>query len=346
MQSNVIGTFDTATMLQSINATPRPKTFLRERVFGGRQTEFETTYVIAEFMKNKRHMAPFVSRYIAGKTQGKQPFTTSAYTPPRLAPMQSFNGEEAFQRAPGEVIGGSGSPDQRMAAMIARELTAQDWGLTRREEWMIAQMLGTGKIPIVGEGISDEIDLNHTLTDTLAGTAVWGGTTSDPIANLRTWKRDVIKASGLTPDTAILGEDAADALLSDSKVLSMLDNRNSEYGRLTSQNLPNGAEYLGNLVGIDLFAYPEWYVDETTNTEKSMIPEKAAIIFPSAERNPGAEMLYGAYLNVKDGTTYVGARIPREWVEEGPNQRFIQVQSYPLPFVPDVDSWLIATVLL
>lgn len=343
--SNLIGTFDTAEMLTAINATPRPKRFLRERLFGGRERTFETTYVMAEFMKNKRHMAPFVSRYIAGKAQGKQPFTSSAYTPPRLAPMQVFNGEEAFERGIGEVIGGSSSPEERMALTYAREMTAQDHGLTRREEWMIAKMLGTGKIPIVGEGVKDEIDLTHTLTDTLAGTAVWGGTTSNPINNLRYWKRVIIQKSGLTADTAVLGDDAADALLSDATVREMLDNRNSEYGRMMSQDLPNGAEYLGNLAGIDLFNYPEWYIDDETGLETAMIPAKAAIIFPSASRNPDAQMLYGAWYSVKEGRSYVGSRIPREWVEEGANQRLIQVQAFPLPFVPDVDSWLIAQVV-
>jgi len=341
-----IGTFDTAEMLEAINRTPRPRKFLRERLFGGRVRTFISQYVLADFMKGKRHITPFVSRYVQGVLQEKLPFDRRTYTPPRLAPMTAWSGDEAIDElAPGEVIGALMDPEARLAQRITLELNQQDNGMTRREEWMLAKLLSTGVIPIVGQGVSDEIDLNHTLTDTLLADARWGQADADIIGNIREWKTEVIKSSGLTPDTLVLGQDASAALMKDDTIIQIMRAVNIQYGQMIQENLPNGAEYLGHLVGVDVFAYPEWYIDDDTQDLAPMIATDAAILFPSASRNPEAKMLYGSWYNVKEQRTYVGERIPRKWVEEGPNVEYVQLQAFPLPFVPDADSWLTAVVL-
>jgi hypothetical protein len=345
MKSNLIGTNDTATMLEAINATPRPRTFLRDRLFGTQQVTFETQHVMLDFIKGKRALAPFVSRYIGGKLVETQAMTTKLYIPPMVAPRGIIRGDQAFGRAAGEVIGGSMSPDERMDQQKAEKLVLHDNLITRREEWMCAKLLGTGVIPIVGEGVKDEIDLGFTNTDTLSGTACWGSTASKPIEDLRGWKATCIKLSGITPDTMVLGEDAADAFLEDTRVQQMLDRQNMNIGKVDIQDLPNGAEYLGTIVGVDVFAYPEWYIDDTTGVETPMIAANAAILFPSVNRAVGSKMLYGAYYDVEDETTYVGARIPRTWTDKPSNQRFMEVVSFPVPQVADADSWLVATVV-
>jgi small basic protein len=100
-----------------------------------------------------------------------------------------------------------------MAADIARQLNTHDYLITRREEWMIARMLTTGSITIVGDGVSDVIDIGHNNTDLLAGGSVWGGAASNPINNFRQWKRTTIQLSGITPNICVMGDDVADAVL-------------------------------------------------------------------------------------------------------------------------------------
>lgn len=345
MKSNLIGTFDTVAMIGALDATPRPRTFLRDRLFGGRFTSFETQHVAADFKKGKRSMAPFVNRNIGGKLVEAMSWATQLYTPPMVAPRAIFRGDEALGRAYGEVIGGSMSPDERAAAAVARRLDEHDWLITRREEWMLAKMLATGTIVIAGEGVSDEINLNFTNTDTLAGNNVWGGTTSKPVENIRYWKRVVLQQSGVTPDTMVLGADASDAFLEDTHVQALLDKKNAMVGQVNLADLPNGVEYIGNIAGVDIFCYPEWYIDDSTGLETAIIPTDKAILFPSAARNPGAQMLYGAYYDVEDEATYVGSRIPRSWTDKDKNARYIEVVTFPVPFMPDADSWLVATVI-
>ncbi|MCL5105676.1 MAG: major capsid protein, partial [Armatimonadetes bacterium] len=172
-----------------------------------------------------------------------------------------------------------------------------------------------------------------------------GGTTSDPVNDIRNWKMTNIQLSGVTPDTLILGEDAAAAFLSDDQVKALLDVRNMMVGQVNVQDLPNGAEYIGTIVGVDIFAYPEWYIDDDTGVETPMIAASHAILFASAARSPESAIFYGAYYDVAKQQTLVGSRIPRSWVDVGANMEFYEVLSFPVPYVPDSDSWLVATVV-
>jgi hypothetical protein len=345
MADNLIGTFDTAEMLAAIDATPRPRTFFRERLFGGNIRTFLTKSVTADFCKGQRALAPFVNRRIGGKLVEKLAFESRNYEPPMVASRAVFHGDEAFERTMGEVIGGSSDPNTRMTDNRARELTNHDRMVTRTEEVMNSQMMATGIITIVGEGVSDEIDLSHTNTDLLAGDSRWGESGADPVINFHEWKRECLRLSGITPDTVVLGSDAADAFLEDSKVRDLLDVRNIMIGQINPRDVPSGAIWLGTIDGVDVFEYPEWYIHPTTGVETPMVAANKAIMFPSAARNPGAIMLYGAYYDVKNQQTIVGSRIPRTWVEEGPNTEMLELICFPLPVMPDVDSWLVATVM-
>ncbi len=345
METNLIGTYDTATMLPALNATPMPRTAIADRLFGGRFTAFPTKYVLFDIQKGKRAMAPFVSRYMGGKLVEKLAMSTPRYEPPMVGSKTIFHGDEAFERMPGEIIGGDMSPEDRMSAAVAGQLGLLDGMTARRIEWMCAQMLATGSIVIAGEGVSDTIDLGFTNTDTLSGTSCWGGTESDIVGNIREWKRAIVKASGITPDTMYLGENAATAFLADSNVQALLDVRNIGVGAINLQDLPNGTEYLGRIAGVDVFGYDEWYIDDTTAVETPMIPVNSAILCPSAARNPGAEMLFGAFYDVADKVTYQGPRIPRAWADKEKNAEFLELLSFPVPKMPDADSWLVATVV-
>lgn len=345
MPTNVIGTYDTAEMLEAINATPRPRTFLLERCFGGNVRTFDTKYVLLDWRRGGRVMAPFVNRKIGGKLVEKLSTATRRYEPPMIAPRAVFRGDEAFERGPGEVIGGDASPAERMAALIADEFASHDMLITRRIEWMVAKMLTTGTIPIVGEGVVDEIDLDFTQTEALGGADLWTASTSDPLGDIEDWSMELIQAAGVTPDTAILGKTAAKAFKSHEKVQNYLNLRNVMPGQMNPRELPNGVKYIGSIEAVDYFTYPEWYIDDTTGVETPMIPDAACVLFPSSARNIGAKMLYGAHWEAKSRTAVKGERIPRQWVEEGPNVEFAELVSYPVPLMPDVDSWKVATVV-
>jgi hypothetical protein len=345
LADNLIGTFETGELLEGLNQSLRPRRFLLERVFGGNFRAFETQHVLVDWKKGRRRMAPFINHRIGGKLVERTSWATNIYTPPMIGPRDIYTGEGAMGRAFGEVIGGSMSPTDRDAAAMADALGEHDDLITRRIEWMAAQLLATGVIPIVGDGVEDTIDVGFDHTDTLSGTSCWGESASDIRGDLRRWALSILQRTGILPDTCILGLDAVTAFSKDANLKEELDVRNLMIGSATQQNLPNGAMYLGTIDGIEVFGYPEWYIDDTTGVETAMIPADAAILFPSAGRNPGARIVYGAFYDVEDRTTYVGPRIPRTWTDKGANCRYTEVISRPVPVIPDSDSWLVAKVI-
>lgn len=64
----------------------------------------------------------------------------------------------------------------------------------RREELMCAQTIFTGKIPIIGDGVNEEIDFFFTNKETISeAKKKWTADTSDPIADLKRWHETVQK---------------------------------------------------------------------------------------------------------------------------------------------------------
>lgn len=340
--------FDPQTVIEVVNNTPRPKTFLREMLLGGRERTFPTESISIDLVKGKRRMAPFVSPYVGGKLVEREGFSTQDYTPPLIVPRDIITPERLKKRQAGESVVSGKSPADRIAQEIAEVYDSFDQYITRREEWMIAQLIFTGAIHMVGDGVDQNFDVGFTNSEDLSGDDLWDAGTSDPMADLKRWKQEIIQKTGITPDVAIMGSDVADVFLSNATVLAQLDTEiNIKLGTINPREVPNGAQYLGTLnrVGLDLYCYDEYYVDDTTSLTMPMIPAGAIVIAPTAARNTGARMLYGAFTEMKTRQTYESPRIPREWVDESANAQFIEIVSRPLPTMVDVDCWYVGNVL-
>lgn len=339
--------FDVLTMLQAINNTPRPKTFLLNLLFGGRIKTFTTAEVMVDVTKGKRRMAPFVSPFVGGKLMEREGRAVQSYRPPLIQPRDVLTPERLQTRMAGESIVSALSPADRLAQEQADVLDSFDQSITRREEWMGSQLIFTGAIHMLGEGVDENFSIGFTNTETLSGADLWSVATADPIGDINRWRRTVQEKSGITPNAVVMGPDVSNAFCNHSAVQNQLDVRRMEMGIIKPQELPNGATYLGTLAreGVDLYEYAEWYVDDATGLSKPMVPATYLALVPTAERNPGAQVLYGAWTEMSKATTYEGARIPRVWSEEGPNATYIEVVSRPLPLMPDADAWFVAKVL-
>lgn len=337
-----VSLFDTRTMLRMLEQAKRPKSFLKDTFFAT-PNYFDTEYVDIDIIKGKRRMAPFVSPRIGSKTVDRIGYETKTYKPVLVSPDTITTAEDLMKRAPGETIYGAGSPDTRAAAMLARDMMELDDMITRREEWMAAQVLFTGAVDMVGEGVDESVSFGLTNIDTLASGAQWDESTSDPVKDLKTARTTIIQGSGITPDMAILGSDAAFALTRNSKVLAALDNRRTEMGMLAPDpNRGNGLTYIGYLSepGLELWSYDEWYLDDS-GVEQPMVPVNKVLI---GSTNSRCEMLYGAVVDVNRGT-FAAPRVPKSWTQEKPSARFVQISSRPLPAMLQPDAFYVYTVV-
>lgn len=342
---NLIDTYDVKTMMEALDTTPRPKTFLRDLLAGGRAETFATETVMVDWFKGKRRMAPYVSPIIGGKVMEREGHETKEYTPPLITPRDVITPVRLKNRQAGESVISSKTPAQRGADEQAKVLNLFDDYITRREEWQWAQLIFSGSIRMVGEGVNELYSVG--FTQTAAVDTAWDQAASDPLADMGTAVEAVLQNSGITPAAAVMGNDVWNVLKRNAKFLAQMDNLRVQLGQFNPRDLPNGAKYLGysNDLNLDLYAYMEWYIDDTTGTEMPMVPAGKLAIVPDAQRNAGARTVYGAWTEMAEMQTYEGTRIPRVWAEKGPNALFLEVVSRPLPVMVEVDAWYVLSGL-
>ena len=348
-----ISIYDPRTMGKLVERMPKVHTFVRDTFFRNRET-FDTQKIDVDFKKGNRALAPFVHKKKGGATIDNEGFQTNTYEPPLVAPNKITTIDDILKRTPGESLYNGKSPNQRAVEKMQRDFTELDEMITRREEWMCCQSLFRGKILILdknGKAIQEEIDFQFTNKETLKTADSWKTKKGGKIAQLKAWRKQVQKKGFVNCNICLMGSDALEAFLSDEEVQKMLDVRRLEVAVIAPKELPNGATYIGTIheIGMDIYTYNEWYLDNWTNAEKPedkpLLPDNiVALLSTEADYS----MYYGAVGIVDEaGKTIAvveGSRIPEQWVERRPARRFLQLSSAPIPVPHEVDSWFIATV--
>lgn len=344
-QRGDIDLFETRTMLRALEQMKSAKTFLLDTFFRATETSV-TKHVDIDIMKGKRKLAPFVSPRSQGKVMDRLGFATRTYTPPYVKPKMVTTAQDFLTRSMGEHIYASAdNAATRAAKQVGKDLAYLEEIITRREEWMAAQLLQTGKVVVQGDGVDDEIDFGMDATHiiTLTGNDLWSDqTNSTPIEDLRAWRRLILKDSGMNSTDVVMGTDALDAFLDHPDVQSKLDTRRIDLGQIDPRQVPSGAIYYGRIkdVALDLWVYDEWYYDEDTTQDKTLIDTKKIIMGSTQARTARH---YGAIQDL-DATASV-PRFPKSWTEKDPSVRFIMVQSAPLVSLHQVDAFICAAVL-
>lgn len=346
--------FTTRKMLQVLEQAKPAQSFLRDRYFSNVEPS-TTEHVDIDIVKGKRKLAPFVHPNIGGKTVERAGRTVNSYKAPEVSPDMVTTAEDLMKRAPGEVYGENVDPNVRAARQIGKDLAELDDMITRREEAMCAQALFTGQILVKGDGY-DEV-LQYWPTNpadqpyvALAAGARWNEATADVLGDLRGSRRTIMQNSGVSAIDVVLGQDAIDALLGNEKLQKLLDLRRVDMGQISPQELPGGVTYYGHLkgVGLDLWGYDEWYLDENGD-EQPMVPAKSVLIGSPLVRTT---MAYGA-VSLMRGTEgnqsveiHAGRRVPDSWTQrKNPAGRIVQIKSRPLPIIHQIDGFRVLKVL-
>lgn len=337
--------FATRTMLAAIEQMKRSRRFLGSLYFGAEPVTATTENVDIDIIKGNRKMAPFVRPNRPGKVIDRSGSVMRSYKPAYVKPkLETSAGLLLNQRQPGEHIYSGRSPLERAGEQLARDMEDLDDQINRREEWMIAQALTTGQVQVVGDGINDIVDYqmddDHLITEAIQ----WSEGTSDPIADLRKYKRRIAKKTGRTANACVMSSEAADAFLDNESVIKKLNTRRIDLGMIRPEELPDGVTYLGYLndPGMDLYAYEEWYQPDE-GEEAPMIPAGGLIVGPTTSR---CGMLYGAIQDMKamEGGLFDVARYPKSWLEDDPGVRWLMMQAAPLPGFHEPDAFIFANV--
>ncbi len=340
--------FATRTMLAAIRQMKPSRRFLGTIFFGAEQVNFTTAHVDIDIIKGNRKMAPFVRPNRPGVIVDRSGSVMRSYKPAYVKPKLETNaGMLLNQRQPSEHIYSERTPLDRAGDQLARDMEDLDDQISRREEWMRAQALTTGAVPVKGEGVDDIVDFQmddeHLVTEAVS----WTEATSDPIADLKKYKSRIAKKSGRTANACVMSSEAADAFMENDTVIKKLNTRRVDLGMIRPEELPDGVTYLGYLndPGMDLYAYEEWYQPSAVEggEEAPMIPAGGLIVGPTSSR---CGMLYGAIQDMSaiEGGMFDVARYPKSWIGDDEGVRWLMMQSAPLPGFHEPDAFVYAKV--
>lgn len=343
-----INIYETRTMMKAINLMNPTRTFLKDAFFGVPST-FLTEKIDVDVKKGKRRMAPFIAPRVGGIVIQRDGFETKTISTPKIAPERILTIDDITKRGLGENIYSSKSPDERARELLATDLIELDDYITRREEWMCRELLLNGKIVISeqtdnGKEIEKQVDFNFTNKVTLSGTDLWSSADSDPIEDLKTWKKNIVKKTGKNPDTVIMADNVINVFLKHPKVKDLFNTLNMKFGIIEPSIKVDGTTFYGKLpeIGVEIYTYDEWFLnDEGTETE--MIPSGTVIML---SKNTG-KTAYGAVTQMEkeEFITIEGTRVPKQYSDNKNEIKALRLTSRPVPVPDDVDSWYVSTVL-
>lgn len=341
--------FDPRTMMTLVKRMPPVHTFFRSTFFTNINT-FVTESVDVDFKRGNRALAPFVHPKMGAQNIPNSGYQTKTYTPPIVAPDKTTTAGDLAKRQAGESIYSGKSPADRAVLKLRDDFQQLKEMIARREEWMCAQAIFTGKIPIVGEGIDEIIDFHFTNYEAKATAAPKWKTNKLGFIHE---KKKVVQENGfVNPDIVLMADDVLEGFLEDEKVQKTLDVKDYALARIDPRQLPNGVNFIGTLKkeAMDILTYNEWYLDNWNDPKKPinmpMVPAgHIAILSTQAKYS----INYGAVSLLDDLTkrwrTYEEMLVPHDWIEHNPDRHFIAIESHPLPVPHEVDSWYIAQVL-
>lgn len=348
----MISIYEQRTLDTVQKSMPTTGKFIRDTFFKRRKTILGTK-VDVDFKKGGRSIAPFVNEKSASKTVGKKGYKTNNFTTPLIKMKDITTIEDISTRLPGEKIYSGMTREERAIEDMTEVVLRFNEMIDRREEWMAAQALLTGKIPVIGENVNYEIDFGFTNREVLVGEKLWSSDTSDKLGDLERWISDCKKKGYRTPNVCIMSKDVVAEFLNDEKVQAILDSKNINLAVIEPKMLDENVTYIGTIPkwNLSIYQYDEWYIDDWTDSEnpeeKPLIPNGTVLL---ASSNADSVIYYGELTIIDEQSpskfvSYVTERVTHSWVEHDPAARFIGTDSRPLPAPLEVDSWYSATVL-
>lgn len=329
------------TLTEAVNEMKAPNNFLM-RSFFSRSRPVRTRRINLSVLRRGRKIAPFVARDGAALLADSRSEEHFSVEPPHIRTKKAMTPTELLsKRRAGTVIFPSAEAQaDAMAEYMSSEFESLMDDVTNSEEWLAAQVL-RGQVSYTSQ---DEAAFDITIpreaahSITLTGGDLWDSGTQKIRRDFLTAMQLVNDAVSLNVTDVILGEAAAEALLDDSEVRSLLDVRRMRVGMidLTQQMDPEtGALFLGEYVhGIRIWRYARTI--EVNGVSESLIrPDYAEFIANS----PAAQFVtyYGAIEDMdaigEEGQVLVSPRFSKSWIEKDPSRRMLLVESNPMPYL-------------
>jgi len=307
----------------------------RKRLMGARTVEIE-------IKEGNSKVAGFIRSGAPATVVDRDGLKVYTITLPRLSEKKTATAAELLHTSgAGQIYVGGGAVNlgSRIADQLGEDLVDLKGRIERRLELMACQAL-QGKVSSIDDDKAQfEADYGflatHKITET--GTQLWSTPKIDLVKKIRQYKRVVLKDSGKSVNTAIVGPDVAEALFANEGILKYLHNNNLQVGRL---NMDGNDYYLGRFLGIDWFEYSQEYQIGTTKYD--FFPSNGLSMFSS---QADVRLFYGPIEDFDAGGNVVTEMFSKTWDEKDPSAKWIKVESNPLPVINEPNAFLWATVV-
>ncbi len=324
---------------ETINQIQPPKATLRDLVFS-KPRNATAEYVQFEIVTSAQKLAAFRARGREANVVDKQGRKLVTFRIPSIREKKPFAAADTLRsNAPGTgIYADAGSLQQAAKLQAAQELADFKERMTRTKEWLCAQAL-TGGITITLDDYDIAIDFGVASSHkpTLTSTAKWDTDANVDIpANLRTWKKLISRDSGYTPDRVILGSDAADLFIANSKVKALLDNKGIAAGKL---DLQSNSNYLGSILGLDFYEHTDQYVN-ASGTATDYVAAGAVIMVASA----APFHFWHGPVDDLDANFGVMEFFSKTFRTQDPSVDWLLVASAPVPIIHHTGAIVYATV--
>jgi hypothetical protein len=332
-------------MDDAVRINREPSNFL-SKMFFNRMSVSTSNSIQFDVVRGGRTVGAYVGKNEESIPIDRNLFNTKTLTPPLLSFSRSLTGADLEQRIPGKnpFEGGDG----------AAELTAQDQidlvNITQRaEELQASQAIVSAAITLLdinGNALGDTVtfgrDANMTPT-ALAGTAKWGGSTSDPIGNLRTLSQLVQTYGDVMADVVVMRTSLYNTFAADTNVQAQLDvRRGPDTDKLTFEAMEMFATYRGMIDGLKVYTYDGVYKTADAGTLSYYIPANKVVV---GSTNGEGTRYYGQIFSAQAGGMVTTDRYIDSWAEFDPDKIKLRVQSAPLLVPKRVDAFAVQKVV-
>lgn len=341
----MINIFDTRLMIKAVEKIPQPKRFLKDTFFANNIYSTEQ-FVDFDVKKYGRSISAFVSMEKGTTAMERPGFDFKQFVPPTTGHHTVTTAADILKRGFGSNVYSTETPTQRAAKIMRSDFIMINNAIARREEWMIARLMCTGKIIMEGDGVYQELDLSKEWQfEDISGTdQSFDNENSDVIGFLDDAYAEFMRCSdGLVPDRIILGRTAAKLIRNNSKWKEAQQFYKTELGQWTPRWAQKGVKLIGLYMGMELYEYLEWYLDDLDRDkdnnpiEKLMVDDNAMLMSSS---EAVTEFAYGAvYLNRQNGI-FALPRVPHSWSDNNPAVDYLQLQSRPVPIPKDISAFM------
>lgn len=303
-------------------------------------------------------LAPFVAT--GHKSIERGTYQTKTIKPARIAPSRTITLADTATRIWLEGIADPKTREERAMQIAIDDMSDLVDRTENTWEKMIADMLQNGEYTYTNEksdknGADENTDtFTVSWADTMGDAnwkftpgTTWDTATANILGDLQAMAR-TMRGNGVQPTVALVGSEAAAAILNNEKIAKLLDNRRIEIGGIAPRIVQEGGAVYGQLIvdglNIQLVDYAGMYVGSDKQTKPLIDPKKVVLTTEGAVRGIFADVTQIEDCG-KNFVTHLAPMVPK-YYSDVENDIFKLMMTSRPAFAPScVGSFVSATVL-